>query len=391
MIVVKEGTRGRLLAELDQADRLGYRPGLDGVRAIAVGLVMMRHLDKGFPSGAGAVGVTIFFALSGFLITTLLLEEAHRTGSISLTAFYFRRALRLFPALCSLLVPILLAGLIMGRRSWVEETIYAGSYMGNWAQILIGPFTPLAHTWSLAVEEHFYVLWPALFALIIARRPTRVQATMIVIGLASAAVALRLSLFVSGASALRLQYGTDTRLDGILVGCAAAIFFARRTWTPPPWLVVLGLVAIGAFIFVPPENALMLTGGFSLLALASIVLILAILPGTSSLARLLSTRALVAGGRISYGLYLWHLPVYLLLRPALSGLPDVARYLIVVSVSVAAAVSCYFLIERPFLRMKKSSLNQGGRVNRGVGVARSASAAAEARQDAEGTITVERH
>lgn len=354
MLVAKEDTRGPLLAELDQAGRLGYRPGLDGVRAVAVGLVMMRHLDQRFPSGAGAAGVTIFFVLSGFLITTLLLEEAHRTGSISLTAFYSRRALRLLPALCALLVPILLAGLIMSRRSWVKEAIYAGSYMGNWAQIVVGPFTPLAHTWSLAVEEHFYVVWPAILAIVVARRPTRVQATMIVIGLASVAAILRLILFASGASALRLQYGTDTRLDGILIGCAAAIFFAGRTWTPPPWLVVLGLAVIGAFIFVPPQSAFMLTGGFSLLALASIVLILAVLPGTSSLARLLSRRTLVAGGRISYGLYLWHLPVYLLLLPALSGLPDAVRYIIVISVSITAAVSCYFLIERPFLRMKNS-------------------------------------
>ena len=339
--------------------RLGYRPALDGLRGVAVALVMVRHLGQSFGVGGGAVGVGTFFALSGFLITTLLIEERHETGGVALGRFWARRACRLLPALALVLVAVVVWFGLVEHQSYKGPAAYAALYAGNWAQIAGRPFGVLSHVWTLAVEEHFYLLWPVVF---VALSRLRVQtAAALALGLAAASTGLRLGLFAVGASPERLQMGTDTRLDGLLLGCAAAFALAR--WRPRVGLAAAGVAAatLGALVSLQPYHSFMLTAGYVLIPVAALVVILHVVgPGRSKhapaarspLTAALGWRPLAALGKISYGLYLWHLPVYAVLLRHLLDLPLAVRSALVMAASIAVATLSYAVVERPFLRLK---------------------------------------
>jgi peptidoglycan/LPS O-acetylase OafA/YrhL len=330
--------------------RLGYQPALDGVRGVAVLLVVVRHLrEPGSLVGGGAVGVGLFFALSGFLITTLLVEERLLQGRVSLRAFYMRRLLRLMPALLAMLCAVVLLGWLLDVRGIWLHAAYAALYVGNWAQIIGGRFQYLAHTWSLGVEEHFYLLWP--IALLVAWRWNGVRAARwVALGGAAAAIVLRVALLLSGASTMRLQYGSDTRADAILIGCAAALLTLGRRervhrWAAPiAWGVLLGL------LFLPPVSHAMLSAGVSVIAVCGAIIVADVASARSLLAGPLRWRPLVAIGRASYGLYLWHFPVIKLLLPRLDArMPHVFALAVVVLVFSTATVISYRLIEQPVL------------------------------------------
>ncbi len=342
--------------------RLGYRPELDGLRGLAVLAVMAFH--SGLISG-GWLGVDVFFALSGFLITRLLVDEHAMTGGIKLGWFYARRGLRLFPALLTLVVVL---ALILIATIRAEQRIYLALYVGavllyvaNWVE----PFgLPLAwgfgHTWSLAIEEQFYLAWPLGLVALLRLGRRRITITLIVAGSAAAVFAYRMILAREGVSPIRLLEGSDTRADSLLIGCAVALVSA---WELPPTRLLPSIVArcVGLLAFVGlivlflsasiSMNDLGL-GASTVAALCAGLVILDLLAERSLFAPLLRTTPLVAIGRISYGLYLWHFPIFFALdiqsaRPAGPWIVAAGW-----AATLGVALVSFFVIETPALRVK---------------------------------------
>lgn len=336
-----------------------FRP-LDGLRGVAVAAVLCFHTGANWAPG-GFFGVDVFFVLSGFLITTLLLRERDRNTRVSLGRFYARRALRLLPAVVAVCAFVLIHGPqlpgaanVRGLHYGVLGTLF---YFSNWQSALnLLPLYGLTeHTWSLAIEEQFYLLWPPVLALMFWRRWSRVRLLVVLVALVSATVVWRAVLWQSGASPSRVYYGSDMRADALLIGCALAV--AAYYWGLPAWLghgaVPAGLALLAAVGFVARQDGWLYDGGLTLVALAAAALIAAVVAAPQSpAARLLSLAPLRGLGRISYGLYLWHWPIYLILSPGRLGLPWLPTQLVRAGVSIAVAVGSYLLIERPFLQLR---------------------------------------
>ena len=369
---------GRLPADLagSRADgatfHLGYRRWLDGLRGVAILLVLAFHLQLVV---GGSLGVDLFFVLSGFLITSLLVEEWERAGSISLKRFYLRRALRLLPAFAVVLLACGIATLFLGPAEASvgrREILVAACYVSNWLTLHRTPMPTLGHTWSLSVEEQFYLLWPPLLCLMLwsklARRWTLLLVVMGVI--ASAAWRIHLYSFhrIAGpeksANILRLYMGLDTRADSLLVGCLAGLLAvwgllpgSRRFVT---WSGVLSLASAGGLGYLVLKRSLghsqFYHGLFTAVALMAAIIIVRMLIAPSQLGSLLLENPLLVGtGRISYALYLFHIPVirWLRLEPEDLGWRHPGNALLVLALTFAAAVLSYYLIERPCLRWKR--------------------------------------
>lgn len=349
--------------------RLPYMPALDGLRAIAVVAVMIYHADEAWLPG-GYLGVEVFFAISGYLITALLISEFDRTDRIDFLAFWKRRARRLLPALGVLLVGVAMLAVFTAPDAlgslWGQSTA-ALAYVMNWSLIAteqsyfesFGRPPLLQHLWSLAIEEQFYLLMPALFLAgrrLLGRRLTLV-AVLVGAGLSTAAMWTR---FDPLADPSRLYYGTDTRAAGILVGVALAMVW--RPWAAgPAWaerlrsspipdlvgLACLGilltqLVTLGAY------DARLYRGGFLLVAVLTLGIVAAVSSPGSLLAVPLSIRPLRWIGLRSYGLYLWHWPVFMVLRPGVDTIvADPWLTLLRIAATVGLAELSYTYIEVP--------------------------------------------
>jgi peptidoglycan/LPS O-acetylase OafA/YrhL/lysophospholipase L1-like esterase len=278
----------------------------------------------------------VFFVLSGFLITALLWSELIATGGLGFRGFWFRRARRLLPALFGLLVVVLAAFLI----GWPHEiatirgdVAAAFSYSSNWYLIGVkrsyfqtfGRPSPFGHLWSLAIEEQFYLLWPLLLTLLFARirRPKRVAAY---IGGAALISASAMWIFYSSADPSRVYYGTDTRAAGLLIGAALAVVW--RPWIPgfktritPRALelaaVGAGAVLVWAFVRWDEFSSFTYRPGIQAVSLASAVLVAASVHPETRLHAILGWKPLRWIGRRSYGIYLWHWPVYVVTRPGI--------------------------------------------------------------------------
>jgi peptidoglycan/LPS O-acetylase OafA/YrhL len=348
--------------------RFDYRPELDGVRAFAVLAVLLLHshpfLPGPFKFRGGFLGVDVFFVLSGYLITTLLYREFEQRDEIRLGGFYARRALRLIPALFVMLA----VGAVVvyylggnpgtGSRSYLQSALLTLSYVANWFQAQDG-LGVLSHTWSLAIEEQYYVIWPAVLILGIrfVRSPRRMAAVLL--GIAVGIAVLRYAVYEAGYPAYA-ALSTFTRTDGVIIGSALALLLVD----PPDWArnvfkrtvtgVVGAAVVVGIALVVQWNSPGLMRGGLFAANVGTAILLghLAI-GGASAPKRILSIQPLPIIGRISYGMYLFHVPInYVVHSPrlGLDGGPAVA--LMFVATFVFAGVS-FLAIERPALRLKR--------------------------------------
>jgi peptidoglycan/LPS O-acetylase OafA/YrhL len=358
---------------------------LDGIRAVALLIIMGYHFGVGWLQG-GFFSLDIFYVLSGYLITGLLLGEYRRRGRITLSAFWLRRARRLLPALLIVLVAVTLlvrfvepAGLYPDFRMSALSALF---YFSNWWQIaasgsyfvITGPVYPLTHTWSLAVEEQFYLVWPlvVLGVMTLARsftRGIRVLLALSAAGAVASAVEMAL-LYHPGVNTTRLYFGTDTHAQSILVGgtlaCVMTMVQMHRGLegmapraTGPRWralLTVLGLAGLAGtfaltyFLEGTSDPGFVYRGGFFLSALSAAALIIgAVCVPAGPIANGLSLRPLVWLGTISYGAYLWHYPVFIVLDPARTGFSGLGLLAARFACTVALAAASYYLVERPVM------------------------------------------
>ena len=347
-------------------------PGLDGLRALAVTMVVLYHLTPGALVG-GYLGVDMFFVISGFLITGLLLREKEASGGIHLPSFWKRRARRLLPALGLLVITCTAAAFVVGGDLLVglgTQVLGALTFSYNWLALAGGAsyFTETTpelfrNLWSLAVEEQFYLLWPlAVLLLVLVRRRTRL---LVVLGLATAS-ALAMALLFSPDDPTRVYYGTDTHSFGLTVGAALAIATAGwsqqlLSWSRASrfWLPLVGLFGaaglIAVAILMPADNPIVYQGGLVAVALLSAVAIAgAVVPG-GFLGRLLDLAPFRWVGERSYGLYLWHWPVFVLVSAAMpvtdpEGIGGWMLGAVALAFTVLFAAISYRYVETPVRR-----------------------------------------
>ncbi|HVM63545.1 MAG TPA: acyltransferase, partial [Acidimicrobiales bacterium] len=312
---------------------------------MAVLAVLCFHF--GVPGAAGGyLGVDVFFVLSGFLITGLLLAEHQRTGGIGLRRFWERRARRLLPGLLTMLLAVAVWSAAVHGASVRADALATLGYVANWRFVLahqgyfarFGPPSPLLHTWSLAIEEQFYLLWPLAVVPVAARWGAR-GVRNLAVGGAVASAATCVALAVAGAGTVRLYYGTDARAQALLIGAAAAAAMAlrrpgsRRT----PRLALAGACALAwSFHALNGTGALLYRGGFTAVALAAAAVVAGVVARPrAAVARALSVPPLRRVGYISYELYLWHWPVLLAVTHARTGLGGAALLAARVAVTFA--------------------------------------------------------
>ena len=371
---------------------LSYIPALDGLRGIAIVVIMGYHGGVFLTSG-GFYSLDTFFALSGFLITSLLITEWQRTATIRLGAFWARRARRLLPALLVMLLGVALyTAFLVPADTYTHlrsDGIAALFYFANWHFIAIGSnyfvqtglTSPLTHTWSLAVEEQFYLIWPLIvLGILKLSRSKRLLLIVCVVGALGSAT--EMAVLYSPANVNRLYYGTDTRAQSLLVGAALAVSLSlwadhrRRTDSSfahprpahlrvggdPAWaaqsrlgrgvVLAVGLAGVAGsallWSLVSSNDPLAYRAGFFLAALAtSAVLFSIVCSQRSVLAVCLSFAPVRYVGRISYGMYLWHFPLFLYIDSARTGLTGNALFAARVAATLAVATGSFYLIERP--------------------------------------------
>ena len=347
-----------------------HLPGLDGLRGLAVIGVLLFHGGFTWAQG-GYLGVSTFFTLSGFLITNLLVREWDRTSSISLGRFWTRRFRRLMPAA---VVAIGLVGLVwwfVGTPEQLQnlraDMLTSLGYVANWrflfagrsyAELFSAP-SPLQHFWSLAIEEQFYVFFPLVTIVLMRLGGRRVYTGVLA---AATAGSIFLTLVFSD-DFDRVYYGTDTRAAELLMGALLAVWWSGRTTRgrfaaddparPSPVIDALGIVALAGMFWawwaVPEASAGLSKGGLPLYAVGTTVIVLAA-TRRGLVTALLSIPFLRWAGLVSYGLYLYHWPIFLVLSPDRTGLSTGPLFVVRMAATIAVAVLSYFLLEQPIRR-----------------------------------------
>lgn len=345
-----------------------YMAGLDGLRAVAVLSVIAYHLNLGWAPG-GLLGVGVFFVLSGYLITDLLMAEWSREGQIDLKDFWLRRARRLLPAMF-LMLAVVGAWVMFVDRSMLpalrKDMLAAVLYVSNWWFIFhevsyfesFGPPSPLGHLWSLAVEEQFYLLWPLVVAVglrFVSRRGTLVTITL---GFAALSAAAMFWLYEPGIDPSRVYYGTDTRAFALLIGAALAMIWPSRKLTNNisrgarltlDLIGGLGLAFVLLSIWKSNQyEDFLYQGGMVLVSIATAFILVALAHPASLLGKLMSVKPLRWLGVRSYGIYLWHYPVIVMTSPVSNADgPNYALALVQFIASLVLAAISWRLMEEP--------------------------------------------
>lgn len=389
-----------------QRPKSRYIPALDGLRTFAVVAVVLYHLNLTWAQG-GLLGVTMFFVLSGYLITRLLLNEIAKTGRIDLKGFWIRRVRRLVPAVVTVITVTAVLCTIFNHVMLTKmrpDILPSLLFFNNWWQILhnvsyfnaVGDPSPLTHFWSLAIEEQFYLIWPPLLFGLVAAGAKKPAARRVSLGLAIASAAAMTLLYNPSADPSRLYYGTDTRAFSLLLGAWMA-FIPDRDLAParlvrrlhldrliralpfiphrdgagtpdgkparpgalvqflasPASIDVLGLIGLAGLIamiaLTNGYTAFQYQGGTLLCSILTLMVIAACVQPHGLVARVFSAAPLVWVGKRSYSIYLWHYPLLLLMNPV-ANISDTPwwQYVIQVAIVVAAAEVSYRFIETPF-------------------------------------------
>lgn len=323
-----------------------HNPALDGIRAIAIALVLAFHARV--PGvGGGFFGVDVFFVLSGYLITSILLQEIRANGSIALGKFYLRRLRRLYPPMLAVLLAYVALGPLLwpGLETPLLHAAVAAIYLSDYAHVMAIGAGKLSYLWSLAVEEKFYLLWPLLLMFFVSRR--RPLAWMLALILLSSG--WRVVAWLEGYGWTRLYYCFDTHASGLMIGCGLALLLQRYPLRAPApaGLAALAIIVLCAYGFAWGSGSAIVYGMFAA-ELASVGLILS--AQGAGARSWLAARPLVLLGRYSYGLYLWHMPIMIWLRErydwpvtlALGG-----------GLGLLAAVLSYHSIEAWFRRSRR--------------------------------------
>jgi peptidoglycan/LPS O-acetylase OafA/YrhL len=340
---------------------------LDGLRGIAVAAVVIYHLSPSLLPG-GFLGVSVFFVLSGYLITTLLLGESRSTGSIGLRRFWGRRFRRLMPAaLAALAVAVVVAALVGDAhqlRTLPGDVSAAVFYVANWRFIAVGTAygahyqqpSVVQHFWSLAIEEQFYVVVALVAALLAHFAPSR-RTWFLVFG-ALALGSMATTIILGPTDTNRIYFGTATRAFELLAGSLLAIALGGRSFTPRSArgrlaLQAVGLgamiVLIGAFARIHIENKWLYRGGLWVAAAVTVAILVAV-RSRGPLARAMAWRPLVALGLISYGVYLYHWPLFIWLTPTTTHLDGLALAAVRLGATFTLAIASYRLLEQPIRR-----------------------------------------
>jgi peptidoglycan/LPS O-acetylase OafA/YrhL len=343
--------------------RLEYRPALDGIRAFAVIAVMLYHLDVRGVAG-GFLGVDAFFVLSGFLITTLLLDEHRRTNTIDLATFWFRRLRRLLPALLLTVAAIVLFTAVAASPTRFTDLRWEGLttllYVVNWRFIadkvsyfdLFTDASPYRHIWSLAIEGQFYLVWP-LVVLGALRRSRRALA--VIAGVLTVVSVAIMSLTYEPGDPSRAYFGTDARVHELLIGCLLAMLlsvYGDRIAAKGRAVVGAGLASslaiVVAFSVVQDTGSAYYHGGSLVFAVLVAVVIASVMSSeTSALGRALALPPVRWVGEISYGLYLWHWPVIVWFTSRRTHLDGIRLTVLRVALTFAAATASFYIVERP--------------------------------------------
>jgi peptidoglycan/LPS O-acetylase OafA/YrhL len=337
-----------------------YQPALDGIRAIAVLLVMANH--TGF-FHAGRLGVDIFFVLSGYLITAILVSEFSANGGINLKKFYARRALRILPAVIwFLLIVNICVAIFQTHREAVTvrwDSLGALFYIANWLRAFGHDLGILGHLWSLSIEEQFYFFWPVALVFLLSHKLSARQ----IIVIAALAILIvnvdRFYLYNGIQSYDRIFNGLDTRADALLIGCALGLsgyeIFSQRAFAV---LGLLGAILVCYILFVGvPTNFQLpfeLTIGGALFAIGVVFVLAALLSNQESIfTKVLQFPPLVWTGRLSYGLYLWHYFAFAFIAGWFRKVEPLRLIPFQVLGTFVCAALSYYFVERPFLRLKK--------------------------------------
>jgi peptidoglycan/LPS O-acetylase OafA/YrhL len=341
-----------------------YYPALDGLRAVSVLLVFLVHENlRTFPGGF--IGVDIFFVISGFLITTILLDEHNVFGKISIKKFFIRRIIRLWPALYTMLLILLVGILAIGVAGKYEAAFeWSSFYMMNWYMAFsLGDGYFLTHLWSLAVEEQFYLLWP-LAIIILVRLPVNVAISFLIlfmIGVTTWRIAL-----VTG-PANRLYHGLDTRIDTIIAGTVLGVYLQKYPHT--------NLVKLGKYYFLPIivlfamvfyahwDSKFMDTIGFDIIYVCAVwIVYVCCFIDDSILCRVMCLPLLVHLGKRSYGFYLWHLPILYIIKKKTEPFLAISKeqlplkaivFISGLALSYCACAASYSFLEKKILSIKK--------------------------------------
>ena len=355
-----------------------YLPSIDSLRALAVLAVIIYHVDVNYLPG-GFLGVDLFFVLSGYLISSLIIKEYRKTGSLNLYNFYIRRARRLLPAVYFMitvgLVVMVLFNEVLLRKSHLDA-IFGYIYSSNWWYIFhkldyfdsFGAQSPFKHLWSLAIEEQFYMIFPLLFLLVNRKKKSKdgtyklnKNFLYVVLGLILVSLIAHILLFdINNIS--RIYFGTDTRAFSLLVGVVGAILYPMERLhakvTPQQNMIysVVSLVSIATLItvmiYTSEYNTLLYRGGFLLVAILGLIVIISSGKQHTLMSRLLSFKPVVFIGKISYSLYLWHFPVLVLTTPVSEiGNPNIIFVILRVILTFILATASYVFVETPIRKL----------------------------------------